>query len=377
MQPADPRSLLRRALADYRGVGWVLGVMAVALLALASAIPENSVGIWWRQLGWFGLGLTVLVVTSRIDYRWLGGNAGLLLGLVAGLLVLVYGIGTYGGGSRRWLSLGPFNVQPSELAKITVVLWTAAWASRHPRVRGAGLRELMVPGVVILTVAGLVVVQPDLGTALAIAFDGFAVLLVAGIAWRVLVAVGAGGAVGAGIGWVAVLQPYQKRRVIAFLDPGSDPLGSGYHTIQSKIAVGAGGVWGAGFGEGTQTALRFLPEQHTDFIFSVWAEEWGLIGGLCLLALYAGLFRWTARTAIEARDALGRLLATGVLAHLALHVGVNIAMVVGLAPVVGLPLPWMTYGGSAVLVNCVAIGLVVSIRLRRHMFQPIGVTTRF
>jgi len=172
----------------------------------------------------------------------------------------------------------------------------------------------------------------------------------------------------AGLAWAFVLKPYQKRRVFGFLDPESDRLGIGYHTIQSKIAVGAGGVWGTGHGRGTQTALHFLPEQHTDFIFSVWSEEWGFVGALAVLVLFGFLFAWLARTALEARDTFGRLLAAGILAHFALHAGINIAMVLGWAPVVGIPLPFVTYGGSAVLTNAVAIGLIVAIRRRRTMF---------
>lgn len=355
-------------LAEYPGALWMLGIQTIGLVALAGALPEGEWGLWWRQLAWLGGGLLLVVVLSLFDYRDVVDRAWPILLATAALLAVVLLVGKIGGGSQRWIGLGPLRVQPSELAKLAVIVWATHWAFGHPRPGGAHVPDLLVPAAVVGAMSLLVLVQPDLGTAVAIGISGLSVFLIAGIAWKLLVALGItgiGGAIGA---WFFVLRPYQRNRVIGFLNPEADPLGIGYHTLQSKIAVGGGGVWGAGFGRGTQTSLHFLPEQHTDFIFSVWSEEWGFVGSIVLLALYAGLLTWLARTALEARDTVGRLLVGGIFVHFAFQIGVNIAMTVGLAPVVGIPLPWMTYGGSSALVNCAAFGLALSVRQRRRMF---------
>lgn len=355
-------------LADYPGALWMLAIQVVGLVALAGALPAGEAALWWRQLAWLGAGLTLAFVLSRFDYRDVVDRAWPIVAATMAMLLLVLAIGKIGGGSQRWIGFGPLRVQPSELAKLAVVVWAAHWAAGHPRPGGARLPDLILPGIVIGAVSLLVLVQPDLGTAIAIGVGGLGVFLIAGIAWKLLAGIGVTG-LGAAVGaWFFVLRPYQRNRVIGFLNPEADPLGIGYHTLQSKIAVGGGGVWGAGFGRGSQTSLHFLPEQHTDFIFSVWSEEWGFVGSIVLLALYGGLLTWLVRTALEARDAAGRLLVGGIFAHFAFQIGVNIAMTVGLAPVVGIPLPWMTYGGSSALVNCAAFGLALSVRLRRRMF---------
>lgn len=353
---------------DWAGVGLVLGLMLVGMLALSSAVTDELRGLLMRQAVWYSLALATMVGVARIDYRWVGANAWPILATAALLLLLVLVVGRVGGGSQRWIGLGPLHLQPSEFAKLAVVAWVARWWAQHPQPGGAGLLALMIPGAVVAGIAVLVLLQPDLGTAVAMMATAAGVVLVAGVRTRLLVGLAGVAVVVMGLAWAFVLKPYQKRRVLGFLDPEADRLGVGYHTIQSKIAVGAGGVWGSGYGQGTQTALHFLPEQHTDFIFSVWCEEWGFVGALVVLLLFGFLFAWLARTALEARDTFGRLLAAGILAHFALHAGINMAMVLGWAPVVGIPLPFITYGGSAVLTNAIAIGLALAIRRRRTMF---------
>lgn len=358
----------RQRLAEYPGALWMLGIQTIGLVTLAAALPDGEFGTWWRQLTWLGVGLLTALVLSRLDYRDVVDRAPVFYLGAAALLIAVLAMGKISGGSQRWIGFGPARLQPSELAKLAAILWMAWWTANHPRTGGARLPDLVIPGLAAGILAVLVLVQPDLGTAVAIVAGGAGVLIVAGITRRVLIGLGAAGIVGAVGAWFFVLRPYQRNRVIGFLNPEADPLGIGYHTIQSKIAIGNGGLWGTGFGKGSQASLHFLPEQHTDFIFSVWTEEWGFVGGVVLILLYAGLLRWLAITALEARDAVGRLLVAGIFVHFAFHMGVNLAMTVGWAPVVGIPLPWMTYGGSSALVNCAAFGLALSVRLRRRMF---------
>ncbi|RMF17195.1 MAG: rod shape-determining protein RodA [Candidatus Dadabacteria bacterium] len=354
-----------------RDVAVALGVMVLIMcagaLSVHSAVLEQT-GIFVRQLAWYGIGMVLMVGLAQIDYRWVVTLAGPVFAIVVLLLVGVLFVGQSGGGSQRWLGVGPLRLQPSEFAKVAVLLWSVHWCAKRPKPGGYTIRDLLAPTFVLLVPVVLTARQPDLGTAVAILVIGVGVFWVAGIERRLQFGLIVSGLVSVVLAWFYVLKPYQKKRIVGFLDPESDPLGAGYHIIQSKIAVGVGGVRGLGFGHGTQTQLRFLPEQHTDFIFAVWAEEWGFFGVCVVLALFAWLFWWLARTAIEARDTAGRLLTAGVLLHLALHVGMNLAMVAGWAPVVGLPLPWMTYGGSAILANSIALGLAFSVRQHRRMF---------
>lgn len=353
--------------AEYANAAVALAIMLAGLLALHSAVGSEQ-NILQKQLLWLSIGLTTTAILSRIDYRAVAGLANIIIVLTFLALVAVNIIGHSGGGSQRWLGIGPFRLQPSEFAKLGIIIWTSAWCSTHPRVGGARLLELIIPGGVILAAASLVLLQPDLGTAVCVTLGGFAVLLIAGIHWRVL-AILVGSSLGAAVlSWFFLLKQYQKNRIVAFLNPEADPLGIGYHTIQSQIAIGLGGVRGAGFGQGKQTQLQFLPEQHTDFIFAVFSEEWGFFGVCAVLAAYAWFIVWLARTALEAKDSLGSLLAGGIMAHFIVHISINLMMVTGLAPVVGIPLPWMTYGGSSALVNCMALGLALSVRLRRRIY---------
>jgi len=350
------------------GVGWFAAAAVVGSLTLRSALPPDQSAFLWRQLVWYALAAGFLLLLPRVDYRIVAHNAVWLVVAVVAALVAVELLGVAGGGSQRWLRLGPVRVQPSEFAKLAIILWTAQYAAARVRVDGMGFQDL-APAVLVVGFCSLpVLMQPDLGTAVVIVLEALFVIAVAGIARRVWISLLGAGSIGVVLAWFFLMQPYQKRRIFGFLNPEADPLGIGYHTLQSKIAVGAGGVWGAGWGEGTQAALRFLPEQHTDFIFSVWAEEWGFVGALVVLLIYAGLLRWIVRAAFEAKDLLGRLLAAGIFGHFLLHAGINLAMVVGLAPVVGVPLPLLSYGGSAMLLNGLLLGIVGSIRVRRHVF---------
>jgi rod shape determining protein RodA len=316
-----------------------------------------------RQLAWFAIGLLALIVVASIDYRRLVRLAPLfyLLGLAG--LVAVFVVGRTVSGARRWILIGPMSVQPSEVFKICFLLM-AAWVltSRWAQPVGKTTVALTAPVLVLPTV--LIVKQPDLGTALLLVPVLAALLVGAGIRLRVL-----GGLVLAGVSalplaWFA-MKEYQRERILVFLDPFRDPLGSAYNVIQAKIAIGSGQLLGKGVAGATQSRLAFLPERHTDFIFAVFAETWGFVGCLVLLTCYALLLLRGFDIAASTREPVGRLVALGVTALFATQVLVNVGMVTGLLPVVGVPLPLMSYGGTSMLVSLTALGLLLSVRMRQ------------
>lgn len=272
------------------------------------------------------------------------------------MLLAVEAIGFVGGGSQRWLNLGFMQLQPSELMKPAVVLILARYYASLPVGMIPTWGALIAPGAMILTPVALVLLQPDLGTSLAIVFGGAMVMFAAGLPLRWFLGAAAAGAVLAPVAFFFGLQPYQQKRVFTFLDPESDPLGDGYHITQSKIAIGSGGFSGKGFNEGSQSHLNYLPEPHTDFIFATMAEEWGFIGGLVVLGAFAMILRWGLAVARASTDRFGKLVALGLTATIFFYVAINLMMVMGLAPVVGIPLPFMSHGGSSMLTNMLCIG---------------------
>ena len=281
--------------------------------------------------------------------------------IVLMLLMAVEIVGAIGGGSQRWLDLGPIVLQPSELMKPMIVLVLARFFATMPAGMIGSWQALAIPAALIGMPMGLVLMQPDLGTALAIAFGGAVVMLLAGLPMRWFV-IGAGvAAVAAPLAFIFGLQEYQQRRVTTFLDPESDPLGAGYHITQSKIAIGSGGITGKGFNNGSQSHLQYLPEPHTDFVFSTMAEEWGVVGGVFVLVVFALIMRWGWKVAIRSQDRFGRLLAGGMTATIFFYVAINLMMVMGLAPVVGIPLPFMSHGGSSMLTNMLCIGTLMMV----------------
>lgn len=272
------------------------------------------------------------------------------------LLIAVEAIGAMGGGSQRWLDLGFMRIQPSELMKPVVVLVLARFYDSLPVGMISTWRALIPAGVLIGLPMGLVLMQPDLGTALAIAFGGAVVMFLAGLPMRWFAMAGAAGAVAVPLAYFFGLKEYQQRRVTTFLDPESDPLGSGYHITQSKIAIGSGGWEGKGFNNGSQSHLNYLPEPHTDFVFATMAEEWGLIGGVFVIGVFAIILRWGWKVSRNCDDRFGRLLAAGLTATIFFYVAINLMMVMGLAPVVGIPLPFMSHGGSSMMTNMICVG---------------------
>ncbi len=264
------------------------------------------------------------------------------------------------GGSQRWISLGAFNLQPSELMKIAIVLALARFYAMLPA--GETTRFAAVwPALVLIGIpSALVLLQPDLGTTLAIVASGVIVMFIAGLPLRYFLGA-AGVAAAAAPILFSMLHDYQQKRILIFLTPEADPLGSGYHIVQSKIAIGSGGLFGKGFLNGTQSHLQYLPEGHTDFVFATMAEEWGLFGGLMLLLGFFLLLRWATGVALRAQTKFGRYTAAGLTMTIFFYVAINLMMVMGLAPVVGIPLPFMSYGGSSMMTIMICIGIILSI----------------
>jgi rod shape determining protein RodA len=353
---------------------WVLfglsaGLTLLGILTIYSAVYSGGeqASLASRQLYWFIFGLVAMVAAFAPDYHNLDRLIPPFYVLVLLLLVLVHGIGTEGGGSQRWLHLGFFTLQPSELSKLAMVLVMAKHFQFDEPHNGYGLKDLWVPFLWVGPLLFLILVQPDLGTAIIVFLIFLSMALIAGLRVRSLLALAAGGLALFPIGWL-FLKPYQKQRIWTFLNPELDPLGSGYHVIQSKIAVGSGRLWGKGFLEGTQNRLDFLPAQHTDFIFSVFAEEWGLVGCVILLGIYFGLIFFCLRVMGRAKDRLGAMLAAGVAAMLFWQVTINTAMVTGLLPVVGITLPLFSYGGSSLVTTLIGVGLLINVSMRRFTF---------
>ena len=281
--------------------------------------------------------------------------------IVLVMLVGVEAIGALRGGSQRWLDLGFMNLQPSELMKPVIVVTLAQYYSSLPANMVTDWRALFVPGAIIALPMGLVLMQPDLGTSLAIAFGGGVVMLLAGLPMRWFVGGGLAAIAAAPLIFYFGLQEYQQRRILTMFDSEADALGDGYHIAQSKIAIGSGGIFGKGFNNGSQSHLQYLPEPHTDFVFATMAEEWGLVGGLFVIAIFSVILRWGLNVARASRDRFSSLLAAGMSATIFFYIAVNLMMVMGMAPVVGIPLPFMSHGGSSMLTNMICIGVLMMV----------------
>ncbi len=277
------------------------------------------------------------------------------------LLVLVEVLGKVSGGSQRWLNLGFMQLQPSELMKPAIVVVLAHFYDNLPPAMTKHWRSLLPAGALVGVPALLVILQPDLGTGLSICAGAAVVIFLAGLPMSWFVGAGAAAAVAAPLAFFTLLHDYQRRRVLVFLDPESDPLGSGYHITQSKIAIGSGGFFGKGFGNGSQSHLEYLPEAQTDFAFATMAEEWGLLGGLFVLAVFMWVFRWGLQVARRAPDRFSMLLASGMTFTIFFYMAINMMMVMGLAPVVGIPLPFISHGGSALMTNMICVGTIMAV----------------
>ena len=366
--PAGPRKLLY--------LNWPLAVVLVAVALIGAvmlySVAGGSLSPWAEpQMKRFALGFVLMVAVAMVPIWFWRNMSALAYGISLLLLVAVEFVGVTGMGAQRWIDLGFMRLQPSELMKITLVLLLAAYYDWLPVTKVSRPLWVIVPVLIVLLPTLLVLRQPDLGTAMLLLTAGGLLMFIAGVHWAYFAGVAA-----AGVGLVAtvvqsrgtdwqLLKDYQFRRIDTFLDPASDPLGAGYHITQSKIALGSGGWTGRGFMQGTQTRLNFLPEKHTDFIFTTLAEEFGFLGGISLLALYTLILVFCVVSALQNRDRFASLMIFGVAITFFLFFAVNMSMVMGLAPVVGVPLPLVSYGGSAMLVLMLGFGLVQSAHVHR------------
>jgi rod shape determining protein RodA len=354
---------------------WMLPLFALAVSGIgvttvysATHVPGTS---GWsplalRQLTWVAAGCVMMLAVLAFDYRRLESTAMVIYLLVLAAVIAVPVIGRVGGGSRRWITLGPLSIQPSEFMKLALVLVLAQHFSRLPEQRH-GLHATLWPLALSALPVAAILAQPDLGTAAVLGIVLLTMLLLGGIRLRSLAMLAAPVIGVAPVLWHH-LKAYQQQRILTFLNPDIDPLGAGYHVIQSKIAVGSGMLWGKGFLMGTQNHLNFLPEQHTDFIFSVFAEEWGFAGGLVLMALYMIVVLRCVVIAARARDRFGVLLVLGLGAIVFWQAVINVGMTTGVLPVVGIPLPFFSYGGSSLLCLLLGVGLVMNVCMRRYFF---------
>ncbi len=349
----------------------IISVLLLVLIGIvniySASVADHTHKFFFRQIFWVLLGIGVGYPIIRINYRILMKYAVWIYGVSIFLLLMVFVLGPSIKGAHRWIVLGPVSFQPSEFAKLATVLMLASYLGEQ-KVERLDLKHLVIPLIIIAIPFLLIVVQPDLGTAGILLLIGGGVLLVAGISKRVFWASVVSGMISVGVLWKYFLKSYQKKRILAFLNPERDPLGAGYHIIQSKIAIGSGGWFGKGFLKGTQTQLAFLPEQHTDFAFSVFAEEWGFIGVIFVILLYMMIIFWGVEVALSARDRAGKILAAGITLHIFLHIAINLAMITGAFPVVGIPIPLFSYGGSSTIVFFLEIAMLFNIDINRYMF---------
>jgi len=347
-----------------------IGLLSVLNLYSATHTVRSMGGsqIYVRQICWFAIGFLVLVLMTTFDYHILDRFAYPLFFVSLILLVASLKMGRVTYGSQRWLSFGYFSVQPSEMVKITLVIVLAKHFSRLERMGDYRLRDLLRPLILIGIPFIMIVHQPDLGTALMLVIVCFSLIVFINVNWKSILIFLSTALLSAPFFWIT-LQDYQKERIIAFLRPDLDPLGAAYHLTQSKITIGSGLFWGKGFLKGTQTRLDFLPQQHTDFSFSVLAEEWGFVGSVMLLFLYLFLILWCLNIAKNSKDKFGTLVVVGIAASIFWHLTINVSMVTGLLPVVGIPLVLFSYGGSSVISTMAAMGLIMNISMRRFIFQ--------
>lgn len=358
----------------FTNLNWALLILisSIALIGTLSLYSAGggSMSPWAsRHVLRFIILLAGAIAIALINIRFWYKLAYPVYGIGVVLLIAVEFIGEAGMGAQRWINLGLIQIQPSELMKIAVLMALAKYFHAASQEDMNRLSFLVPPAILVLLPVFLVLLQPDLGTALMIVMAAIVMFFIAGAPFWLFIAGGAGTIAFVPIAWT-FLHNYQKKRVMTFLDPESDPFGAGYHITQSKIAIGSGGIEGKGFLNGSQSHLNFLPEKQTDFIFTLWVEEWGLIGGLLLLLINAAIILYGIWIAYMCKHAFGRLLAFGLIVNYSLYVFINIAMVMGLIPVVGVPLPLISYGGTAMMATLISFGLILSCSLHRDSKLP-------
>jgi rod shape determining protein RodA len=367
--PAQPAFAERIWRINFGLILVLTAIAAVGVVALYSAAGGRFEPWAARHAVRYAAALGLLLVVSLVHPKvWL--TLAWPIYIVAMLLlVAVDVVGKIGMGAQRWLVIGPMQIQPSEIAKVAVILVLARYYHGLSREQAGRFLYALPPVLMILAPVGLVMVQPDLGTAMMVLLGGAALLFVAGVRIWMFIAAGVGAVACLPLAW-SFMHEYQRKRVLTFLDPDRDPLGAGYHITQSKIAIGSGGLFGKGFLKGTQASLNFLPEKQTDFIFTTFVEEWGMVGALALLALFALVLLWGFSIALRSQHHFGRLVALGVTAMMFLYVFINTAMVMGLLPVVGVPLPLVSNGGTAMVSVMFACGLLIGVNVYRDAQLP-------
>lgn len=358
---------------DWYFLAIIFILNAVGLVNLYSATHgisgDEMSTLFYQQLVWLFIGWGLFIILTIIDYQFLGrlAYAIYILNLLALLGVTFFGKVAYG--AQRWIELFFFRYQPSETMKLAVIiLFAHTLSEKNTMGQGMTLKDLLWPLFLLGLPFALVVEQPDLGTAMMLIAIGGSMLLFIKVRKSILFSAVGAIMIAAPLAWNFGLRDYQKNRVLTFLSPTTDPRGTGYNSIQSKIAVGSGKFWGKGFRKGTQAQLEFLPERHTDFIYSVLSEEWGFIGSLFVLGCFMVLFLIATKIANQANDKFAALLTVGVMAYVFWHMFVNIGMVIGLLPIVGIPLPLLSYGGTSMLTTMCGLGIVSSVAYRRYLF---------
>jgi rod shape determining protein RodA len=362
-----------RRLVTYFDWGFAATVLGMTVLGILTIYSANSLGasgfrqtLYLRQVTWVCAGIGILFLACTVSYRNLGRFAYVIFGLSIVALLIVLIMGKVGMGAQRWIRIGGITIQPSEFSKLGLILFLARYFDDH-REELRRPQVMLVPAAVTFGCAILVLKQPDLGTALLLVFIALAIMLLLGLHWRYLMPLAVGGGILTPLLWT-FLKDYQRRRILVFLNPDMDPLGASYHIAQSKIAVGSGGFLGKGWLAASQSQLNFLPMNHTDFLFAVLAEQWGFVGALLVLLVYVYLITRGFQIALESTDFFATLIAAGISSMLAIQVFINVAMVLGMLPVVGIPLPLLSYGGSSMVVTMLAMGLLLNIHMRRFMY---------
>lgn len=365
---------------EFRKYNWNIIILEVILFGIglynltsATGVQDKAIGLWKTQAGWFGIGvICTLAILSFFHYSLLSRLAYVIYFANLLMLTAVLFVGKASLGAKRWLGInafgGAFRIQPSEFMKLALVICLAKYFESDRTTDGYGLRELILPTLLVMIPCGLIMLQPDLGTALIILMTFMSMMLFMRIRPQALIIIVICATIALPSVYKFGLKPYQRQRLVSFIDPMSDKKGSGYNSIQSMIAVGSGQLVGKGYKKGTQSQLSFLPEHHTDFIFSVFSEEHGFIGSMILLGLYLAFLINGLSIAYQSHDKFGILLALGIVTMFFWHIFINMGMVMGLLPIVGVPLPFLSYGGSSLVTATIGVAILTNIANKKFMF---------
>ncbi len=360
---------------ELKKFDWNLLILEIVLFGVgiwnlisATGVQDKSLGLYKSQLLWFGIGMACTALILLVHYSTFSRLAYGIYFANLVLLVIVLLIGKASLGAKRWVGVGAFKIQPSEFMKLSMLICLAKYFESDRTVGGYTLKDLILPFLLAAIPCTLIILQPDLGTAMIIILTATSMLLFIKIHPQTLLLLGVCAAVAIPTAYKFALKPYQRQRLISFIDPMSDPKGSGYNSIQSKIAVGSGKLLGKGYRKGTQSQLNFLPEHHTDFIFSVFSEEHGFVGSVILLAIYLAFILSGLSVAHQSHDKFGLLLALGIMLSFFWQIFINLGMVMGMLPIVGVPLPFLSYGGSSLITSVLSVAILTNIANKKFMF---------